>query len=42
MEDESKGSEFVIYSHSPYFLHPSDAPGAIINATHFDGKNFDL
>ena len=27
---------------SPYYLHPLDAPGAIITAIHFDGKNFDM
>ena len=33
---------FVIESHSPYYLHPSEGPGVLITAVIFDGKNFDL
>jgi len=29
-------------THSPYFLHPSDSPRAIITAIKFDGKNYDV
>jgi len=42
MGDDSKVPDFIIDSRSPYFLHPSNAPGAIIFTTRFDGKNFDL
>jgi len=33
---------FVIESHLPYYLHPSDGPGVLITAVVFDGKNYDL
>ena len=33
---------FVIETHSPYYLHPSNGPGALITAVIFDGKNYDL
>ena len=42
MGDESKVSDFIIDSQLSYFLHLSDAGGAIITRTRFDGKNFDL
>jgi len=42
MGDDNKVSDFIIDSRSSYFLHPSDPPGALITATCFDGKNFDL
>ena len=38
----NKPPEFTLDPHSPYYLHPSDAPGAIITALKFDGKNFEL
>ena len=34
--------EFVIEPYSPYYLHPSEGPGALIMAVVFDGKNYDL
>jgi len=40
-KDESKG-RFIIEPHSPYYLHPSDGPGALIMAVVFNGKNYDL
>jgi len=39
---DKKPPEFVIDNQSPYYLHPSDAPGAIITAIKFDGKNYEL
>jgi len=39
---DNKPPEFTIDSQSPYYPHPSDAPGAIITALKFDGKNFEL
>jgi len=33
---------FIIEPHSPYYLHPSEGPGALITAVVFDGKNYDL
>jgi len=33
---------FIIESHSPYYLHPSEGPGMLIMAVVFDGKNYDL
>ena len=32
----------MIDNQSPYYLHPSDATGAIIIAIRFDGKNYEL
>jgi len=40
-KDGSKGW-FVIEPHSPYYLHPSDGPDALITAVVFDGKNYNL
>ena len=37
-----KAKEFVIDNQSSYYLYPSDAPGAIITALKFDGKNYEL
>ena len=34
--------KFVIKSHSPYHLHPSKGPGALIIVVIFDGKNYGL
>ena len=42
MTKNGKDEPFVITSQSPYFVHPSDSPGAIITAIKFDGKNYDL
>jgi len=39
---EPKSKEFIIDLQSPYYLHPSESPGAIITAIKFDGKNCDL
>ena len=39
---DNKTEEFVIDNQSPYYLYPSDAPGAIITALKFDGKNYKL
>ena len=39
---DKKTPDFVIDNQSPYYLHPSDAPGAIITAIRFDGKNYEL
>ena len=39
---DDKTSDFKIDTQSPYFLHPSDASGAIITAVRFDGKNYEL
>ena len=33
---------FIIETHSPYFLHPSEGPGMLISAVIFNGKNCDL
>ena len=33
---------FIIESHSPYFIHPSEGSGILITAVIFDGKNYDL
>ena len=33
---------FVIETHSPYYLHPSEGPGALITVVVFDAKNYDL
>jgi len=33
---------FVVTNQSPYYLHPSDGPGAIITTIKFDGKKYDL
>ena len=38
----TKGEDSVINNQSPYFLHPSDSPEAIITSIKFDGKNFEL
>ena len=38
----TKSSGFIIDSQSPYFLHPSDSPGALITSIKFDGKNYEL
>ena len=38
----AKEQSFIIDNQSPYFLHPSDSPGAIITAIRFDGKNYEL
>ena len=40
MGDDGEGSEFVIDSRSPYFLHPSDASSAIITTIRLNGRNF--
>jgi len=40
MADDEK--KFVIENQSPYFLHPSKGPDALIIAVIFDGNNFDL
>ena len=37
-----KDETFIITPHSPYYLSPSDSPGALITAIRFDGKNYDL
>jgi len=37
-----QNQNFVIDNQSPYFLHLSDSPGAIITSIKFDGKNFEL
>ena len=34
--------KFVVESHSPYFLHSSEGPEALITAVIFDGKNYDV
>ena len=34
--------KFVIESHSPYFLHSSEGPGALITDVIFDSKSYDL
>ena len=41
-KDETKPKEFLIDSQSPYFLHPSYSPRAIITTIKFNGKNYDL
>ena len=41
MADSSK-KQFIVEPHSPYFLHPSEGPGAMITAMIFDGKNYEL
>jgi len=33
--------KFIIDNHSPYFLHPSEGPEALITVVIFDGKNYD-
>jgi len=38
----NKPPKFTLDPHSPYYLHPSDYPGAIITTLNFDGKNFEL
>jgi len=38
----NKPPEFTLDPQFPYYLHPSDAPGAIITTLKFDGKNFEL
>ena len=38
----TKDGGFVIDNQSPYFLHPSNSPGAIITSIKFDGKNYEL
>jgi len=42
MGKDETPKDFIITNQSPYYLHPSDAPGAIITAIKFDGKNYDL
>jgi len=39
---DDKNLDLKIDTQSPYFLHPSDAPGAIIIAIRFDSKNYEL
>ena len=39
---DKKTPDFVIDNQSLYYLHPSDAPGAIITAIRFDGENYEL
>ena len=39
---DKKIPDFVINNQSPYYLHPSDVPGAIITVIKFDGKNYEL
>ena len=41
-DDEPNIKPFVIDSQSPYFLHPSDSPGAIITTIKFNEKNYDF
>ena len=36
------GKKFVVESHSPYYLHPSEGTGGLIIAVIFDGTNYDL
>ena len=38
----TKDNTFVIDLQSPYYLHPSDGPRAIITSIKFDGKNYEL
>ena len=33
---------FIVEPHSPYFLHPSEGPGAVIMTVIFDGRNYEL
>jgi len=40
-ETKNKVETFVITPQSPYYLSPSDSPGALITAIRFDGKNYD-
>ena len=35
-------TKFVIETHLPYCLHPSEGPGMLITVVIFDGKNYDL
>jgi len=42
MIKDKKDQTFIIANQSPYFLHPSDCPSAVIIAIKFDGKNYDL
>jgi len=42
MTKHQKPGEFAIDMQSPYYLHLSDSPGALITAIKFDGKNYDL
>jgi len=38
----TKDENFVIDCQSPYYLHPSDGPGAIITSIKLDGNNYEL
>ena len=38
----TKDGSVIIDSQSPYYLYPSDSPGAIITSIKFDGKNYEL
>ena len=40
-KDGDKGW-FIIEPHSPYYLHPSERPSALITAVVFHCKNYDL
>lgn len=42
MTKDQKPGGFAVDMQSPYYLHPSDSPGALITAIKFDGKNYDL
>ena len=42
MTKDKKDQTFIITNQSPYFIHPSDSPGAIITAIKFDGKNYNM
>jgi len=42
MKKNGKDELLVITSQSPYFLHPSDSPEAIVTAIKFNRKNYDL
>jgi len=42
MAKDHKSDGFIVDVRSPYFLHPSNSPGALIIAIKFDGKNYNL
>ena len=42
MTKDGETKRYVTEPHSPYYLHPSDGPGALITYEIFDGENYDL
>ena len=42
MTKDGENRRFIIDTHSPYYLHPSEGPSVLITAKIFDGGNYYL